>query len=227
MSVGSASPPALPRRCSSTAAAEQLALPHPFFGAALCTPNSWALTGPQMLKCWPFPAPASWTAPAASPISAALDTARTAGVPVCFVPSLRPALWPSEKTLRDTVMQFLPFADLLFLTADEMELLLDTRAYQVGLFCPATGAYPAGGASDRRGRPRLHPGSTRLLARAFRPARRAGRTAAVSNLSAGTDPEKAHEMQCSGTSDTSITPESPRLCRQGLSVYSVIRRRMS
>ena len=65
---------------------------------------------------------------------AALDTARTAGVPVCFVPSLRPALWPSEKTLRDTVMQFLPFADILLLTADEMELLLDTREYQVGLF---------------------------------------------------------------------------------------------
>ena len=65
---------------------------------------------------------------------AALDTSRTAGVPVCFVPSLRPALWPSEKALRDTVMQFLPFADILLLTADEMELLLDTREYQVGLF---------------------------------------------------------------------------------------------
>lgn len=65
---------------------------------------------------------------------AALDTARTAGVPVCFVPSLRPAIWPGEKTLRDTVMQFLPFADILVLTADEMELLLDTREYQVGLF---------------------------------------------------------------------------------------------
>lgn len=65
---------------------------------------------------------------------AALDTSRTVGVPVCFFPSLRPALWPSEKTLRDTVLQFLPFADLLVLTEDEMELLLDTRAYQVGLF---------------------------------------------------------------------------------------------
>ena len=65
---------------------------------------------------------------------AALDTARTAGVPVCFVPALRPTLWPSEKTLRDTVLQFLPFADILVLTADEMELLLDTREYQVGLF---------------------------------------------------------------------------------------------
>ena len=65
---------------------------------------------------------------------AALDTARTAGVPVCFVPSLRPALWPSEKPLQDTVMQFLPFADIVVLTVDEMELLLDTREYQVGLF---------------------------------------------------------------------------------------------
>lgn len=65
---------------------------------------------------------------------AALDTARTSGVPVCFVPALRPALWPSEKTLRDTVLQFLPFADILVFTEDEMELLLDTRAYQVGLF---------------------------------------------------------------------------------------------
>ena len=55
-------------------------------------------------------------------------------MPVCFVPSLRPALWPGEKTLRDTVLQFLPFADILLLTADEMELLLDTREYQVGLF---------------------------------------------------------------------------------------------
>lgn len=65
---------------------------------------------------------------------AALDTARDSGVPVCFVPSLRPALWPGEKTLRETVLQFLPFADVLVLTEDEMELLLDTRAYQVGLF---------------------------------------------------------------------------------------------
>lgn len=94
-------------------------------------PNSWALTGPQMLKCWPFPAPASWTAPAATPI---LPRWTPPAPPVCFVPSLRPALWPSEKTLRDTVMQFLPFADILLLTADEMELLLDTREYQVGLF---------------------------------------------------------------------------------------------
>ena len=31
-------------------------------------------------------------------------------------------------------MQFLPFADILVLTADEMELLLDTWEYQVGLF---------------------------------------------------------------------------------------------
>ena len=66
-------------------------------------PNSWALTGPQMLKCWPFPAPALWTAPAATPT----------------LPRWTPPA---------------PFADILLLTADEMELLLDTREYQVGLF---------------------------------------------------------------------------------------------
>lgn len=64
----------------------------------------------------------------------ALDTARFSGVPVCFVPALRPALWPSAKAMRDTVLQFLPLADILILTADEMEQLLDTREYQVGLF---------------------------------------------------------------------------------------------
>jgi len=64
----------------------------------------------------------------------ALDTARASGIPVCFVPSLRPTLWPSTKAMQDTVMQFLPFVDILVLTADEMELLLDTREYQIGLF---------------------------------------------------------------------------------------------
>ena len=33
----------------------------------LYTPEQLS-AGPQMLKCWPFPAPASWTAPAATPI---------------------------------------------------------------------------------------------------------------------------------------------------------------
>ena len=65
---------------------------------------------------------------------AALDIAHAAGVPVCLVPSLRPALWPSARVMRETVLQFLPLADLLVLSADEMEQLLDTRAYQVGLF---------------------------------------------------------------------------------------------
>ena len=64
----------------------------------------------------------------------AADAGALALSSACLVPALRPALWPSEKTLRDTVLQFLPFADLLVLTEDEMDLLLDTRAYQVGLF---------------------------------------------------------------------------------------------
>ena len=80
---------------------------------------------------------------------AALDTARTAGVPVCFVPSLRPALWPGEKTLRDTVMQFLPFADILLLTADEMELYLDESTLADAAIHFALLSYAAGVASNR------------------------------------------------------------------------------
>ncbi len=64
----------------------------------------------------------------------ALDTARHAGVPLWFVPSLRPALWPQADMLRETVMQFLPLADAIVLTQEEMDLLLDTPDYQVGLF---------------------------------------------------------------------------------------------
>ena len=65
---------------------------------------------------------------------AVLDTARFAGLPVCFVPHLRPALWPDVRVMRGTVMQFLPLADIAVLTQDEMELLFGTRDYQVGLF---------------------------------------------------------------------------------------------
>lgn len=65
---------------------------------------------------------------------AALDTARYAGVPVCFVPSLRPALWPRPGTMQGTVRQFLPLADIVVLTAEEMALLYGTQDYQVGLF---------------------------------------------------------------------------------------------
>ena len=96
--------------------------------------RQWAARQGKYLTGRYSPGYGDWPLAVQPLLAAALDTARTAGVPVCFVPSLRPALWPGEKTLRDTVMQFLPFADILVLTADEMELLLDIREYQVGLF---------------------------------------------------------------------------------------------
>ena len=143
-----------------------------------------------------------------------------------FFPALRPALWPSEKTLRDTVMQFLPFADILLLTADEMELLLDTREYQVGLFALL------------RGHTQLVVLETEEDVHAFTRAAHAfwpGLSAPPEELAARLlyqisqqelPPEKAHEMQCSGTSDDSITPESPRLVTGGGFPFT-IRRRMS
>ena len=158
---------------------------------------------------------------------AALDTARTAGVPVCFVPSLRPALWPSEKTLRDTVMQFLPFADILLLTADEMELLLDTREYQVGLFALLRGHTQLVVLETEEG---VH--AFTRAAHAFWP----GLSAPPEELAARLLYQISQQeltlkklMKCSAPAlqTTPITPESPRLCRRGLSVYSVIRRRMS
>ena len=120
-------------------------LPHPFFGAALCTEQlgaDWAADA-EMLA---FSSACLVDSPCRYTHLAALDTARTAGVPVCFFPSLRPTLWPGEKTLRDTVLQFLPFADILLLTADEMELLLGHPGIPGRAVRPAAGAYPAGGA---------------------------------------------------------------------------------
>lgn len=147
---------------------------------------------------------------------AALDTARTAGVPVCFVPSLRPALWPSEKTLPDTVMQFLPFADILLLTADEMDLLLEHPGSIRSDCLPCCGGIHSWWCLRQKRASTPLPGQRTPSGPGFPPRRRAGRTAAVSNLSAGADPEKAHEMQCSGTSDTSITPgKAPAFAGRG------------
>ena len=96
--------------------------------------RQWAARQGKYLTGRYSPGYGDWPLAVQPLLAAALDTARTADMPVCFVPSLRPTLWPGEKTLRETVLQFLPFADILLLTADEMELLLDTREYQVGLF---------------------------------------------------------------------------------------------
>lgn len=124
---------------------EQLGCPHPFFGA-LYAPEQLGADWAADAEMLAFSSACLVDSPCRYTHLAALDTARTVGVPVCFVPSLRPALWPSEKTLRDTVMQFLPFADILLLTADEVELLLGHPGIPGRAVCPAAGAYPAGGA---------------------------------------------------------------------------------
>lgn len=77
---------------------------------------------------------------------AALDAARTAGVPVCFVPSLRPALWPSPEDPAghgDAVSPLrghpLPHRRRDGASAGHPRVSGRT-------VCPAAGAYPAGGA---------------------------------------------------------------------------------
>ena len=65
--------------------------------------RQWAARQGKYLTGRYSPGYGDWPLAVQPLLAAALDTARTAGVPVCFVPSLRPALWPSEKTLRDTV----------------------------------------------------------------------------------------------------------------------------
>ena len=77
---------------------------------------------------------------------AALDTARTAGVPVCFVPLSPPGSLARREALRDTVLQFLPFADILLLTADEIGASAGHPGIQVGCLPCCGGHTAAGGA---------------------------------------------------------------------------------
>lgn len=69
----------------------------------------------------------------------AILAARDAGVPVSFAPHLAPALWADEAFLRQTFFQFLPLADLVFLTESELEFLFDSPELRTALFALFTG----------------------------------------------------------------------------------------
>ena len=69
----------------------------------------------------------------------AISAAREQGVPVSFAPGLEPARWKNAAFLRQTFFLFLPQADLVFLTEDELEFLFGSREVRTALFslpCP-------------------------------------------------------------------------------------------
>ena len=69
----------------------------------------------------------------------AISAAREQGVPVSFAPCLEPALWKNADFLRQTFFLFLPQADLVFLTEDELEFLFGSREVRTALFSLFTG----------------------------------------------------------------------------------------
>lgn len=69
----------------------------------------------------------------------AISAARERGVPVSFAPGLEPARWKNAAFLRQTFFLFLPQADLVFLTEDELEFLFGSREVRTALFSLFTG----------------------------------------------------------------------------------------
>lgn len=69
----------------------------------------------------------------------AISAAREQGVPVSFAPGLEPARWKNAAFLRQTFFLFLPQADLVFLTEDELEFLFGSREVRTALFSLFTG----------------------------------------------------------------------------------------
>lgn len=83
---------------------------------------------------WPFPLPVWWTAPCGTPIWRPLPPPGMPGALVCFVPCLRPALWPGTEAMAETVRLFLPRADVVVLAEPELPPLFRTDAPRAALW---------------------------------------------------------------------------------------------
>ena len=82
---------------------------------------------------------------------AAITAAREAGVMVSFDPNLRFPLWPDRQALRRTVWEFLPLADVVKISDEELEFLTGTADIRAALPALFTGhvqlvVYTCGGA---------------------------------------------------------------------------------
>ncbi|MCL1895792.1 MAG: carbohydrate kinase [Clostridiales bacterium] len=56
----------------------------------------------------------------------AVSDARSAGALISYDPNIRLPLWDSEEVLRETALEFLPFSDILKVSADEMPFIFGT-----------------------------------------------------------------------------------------------------
>lgn len=70
---------------------------------------------------------------------AAIAAARTAGALVSFDPNLRFPLWPEHDALRRTVLEFLPLADIVKISDEELEFLTGTADIEAALPALFTG----------------------------------------------------------------------------------------
>ena len=64
---------------------------------------------------------------------AAIRAAREAGAIVSFDPNLRFPLWPDRDMLRETVLQFMPLANILKISDEELEFLTGTADMETAL----------------------------------------------------------------------------------------------
>lgn len=63
----------------------------------------------------------------------AIAAARQAGAIISFDPNLRFPLWPDREALRRTVLEFLPLADIVKISDEELEFLTGTADIDTAL----------------------------------------------------------------------------------------------
>ncbi len=64
---------------------------------------------------------------------AAIETARKQGGIISFDPNLRFQLWDNREELKKTVLEFIPFADILKVSDDELEFITGEKDYREGV----------------------------------------------------------------------------------------------
>ena len=132
-------------------------------GAALCglTPSEYGHLHRLSLihiYIFHFGSLSATSEPSRSATCAALEIARKAGCIITYDPNYRAPLWKSEREAVETMLHFMPYADILKVSEEEMELLTGTQDIKTGsrmladygitLVCVSRGAL---GACFRRG----------------------------------------------------------------------------